>query len=49
MNASAIAQALRILERNTTTPRDAMARAEVLDAFAVLHRLTLPKDNDAAN
>lgn len=42
MNAT---QAISILERNTTTPRDIRERAEVLDAFAVLHRLTSGGDD----
>lgn len=37
---TAIAQALKILEGHTRIPRDPVARAEVLAAFAVLHRLT---------
>lgn len=40
-----IAQALSILERKTTTPRDAAQRAEVMAAFAVLRRLVPAEEN----
>ncbi|MFD3676054.1 hypothetical protein [Streptomyces sp. NPDC058613] len=40
-----VIQALGILERNTTTPRDDRARAEVLAAFAALRRLTAESEN----
>lgn len=46
MNDEAIIQALNILETHTRIPQDATARAEVLAAFAVLHRLT-PGGDDA--